>query len=742
MRVPSFDLWAPRTLRRSILAPLLAVAVPLLAVSVALFLLLAHDQREELWQRHFTMARATSAAVAREIDGTRARLDSFAAGSLLLSLEPGQFRQDAAELLRVRRDWRTLLLTDAQGNALAAAPAVARPAAPLALAAEAARTQRSLVSALYDSADGRQVVSIAVPVRGRGERRVIVAELRVEWLDTLLADFLAPPNVGGLLDQNLRAIARNVDALKYRGRQPAEPMLEGLRRSGEGRVHAPTFEGRSADVVWVPVTGTPWRLAFAYPTEALLAPVRNRLLLVAVLAGLASTAGIALALATSRRLRAALRKVGASAEGAITGREIDPPTTGVEELDRMGEALAQTARVVRQGEIQREQLLTREHEARLVAERASKDKDDFIAMLSHELRNPVTPIRYAVRLLRDDMPPTALARARDVIDRQTAHLARLLDDLLDVSRITRGKIDLQREPFDLREAVALGVEIARPLVDAAGHTLTVRQPPGPVPVVGDKARIAQIVNNLLHNAVKFTPGGGRIELDLASIAEHAVISVRDNGIGIAPDQIERVFGLFAQAHERTNGPQGGLGIGLAVVKALAELQGGSVTVTSEGRGKGSVFEVRLPAVEPELLVSIPAAGLPQASPGVAQLMVVDDNVDATDALAEVLRADGYAVQVAYDGIAAMELAAIVQPQAIVLDLGMPRASGYDVARWVRQQPWGARTFIVAVTGWGQERDRERTQAAGFDAHLIKPVEPRQIEELLSAAIADRARTAA
>ncbi|MFO1455254.1 MAG: PAS domain-containing protein [Steroidobacteraceae bacterium] len=361
-------------------------------------------------------------------------------------------------------------------------------------------------------------------------------------------------------------------------------------------------------------------------------------------------------------------------------------------------------------------------------EQADRRKDEFLATLAHELRNPLAPIRYAARLLRPDSPPAAITQVRDTLERQSTQMARLLDDLLDVSRITRNVIELKREALDLRQAVEDSVEVARPLIDAVHHRLVVSLPGKPVWVEADRTRLSQIVANLLQNAAKYTDPGGRIEVGVEQQAEAAVLRVRDSGIGIAPEMRERVFEIFSQVHRPGDATRSGLGIGLAIVKRLVELHGGRIEVTSEGLGKGAEFTVRLPLATPQ--AGLPLNVVPLFASGRRRLLVVDDNRDAADSLAAMLRLSGHAVQVAYDGASAMALAETVRPDVMLLDLGMPQTSGYDVARWVRRQPWGAGVKLIALTGWGQDEDRRRTREAGFDLHLTKPVDPDQLVAML------------
>jgi CheY-like chemotaxis protein len=363
-------------------------------------------------------------------------------------------------------------------------------------------------------------------------------------------------------------------------------------------------------------------------------------------------------------------------------------------------------------------------------EQADRRKDEFLATLAHELRNPLAPIRYSARLLRPEAAPGVIAQVRDTIERQSTQMARLLDDLLDVSRITRNVIELRREPIDLRQVVEDSVEVARPLIDAVQHRLVLSLPGKPVWVEADRTRLSQIVSNLLQNAAKYTDPGGRIEVSVEQRQQdEALLRVRDSGIGIAPEMRERVFEIFSQVRRPGDGTRSGLGIGLAIVRRLVELHGGRIEVDSAGLGQGAEFIVHLPLAPPQ--TGLPLNVVPLFGSGRRRLLVVDDNHDAADSLGAMLRLSGHAVQVAYDGASAMALAETARPDVIVLDLGMPQTSGYDVARWIRRQPWGSGVRLIALTGWGQNEDRRRTREAGFDLHLTKPVDPDQLVAVLA-----------
>jgi two-component system CheB/CheR fusion protein len=369
--------------------------------------------------------------------------------------------------------------------------------------------------------------------------------------------------------------------------------------------------------------------------------------------------------------------------------------------------------------------------------REGQRKDAFLATLAHELRNPMAPIRYAAALLGDNTPPAMREHAREVISRQSAHMARLLEDLLDMSRITRNVIELKREVFDLRGAAEQVADNARPRYGELRHRLLVSLPPEPVLVDGDATRLQQVLGNLLDNAAKYTEPGGEVKLRLEREGGLAVVRVIDNGIGIAPDEQAHVFELFTQVHTPGRG-RSGLGIGLAVVKQLVELHGGSVSVRSDGAHRGCEFIVRLPLAQDAGGEESGGAGnVVNLFAQPAHVLVVDDNRDTADSLAALLRARGFAAATAYDGASALDAFAKLKPSIVLLDLGLPDFSGYEVARRLRAQQREGGLILVAITGWGQEKDREQTARAGFDLHLVKPVDPDELEHRIGELAASR-----
>jgi signal transduction histidine kinase/ActR/RegA family two-component response regulator len=362
---------------------------------------------------------------------------------------------------------------------------------------------------------------------------------------------------------------------------------------------------------------------------------------------------------------------------------------------------------------------------------ANRQKDQFLAMLAHELRNPLAPITTAAQLLqRGSLDPQRARHASDIIVRQAEHMTDLVNDLLDVSRVTRGLAEIEKEDLDVAAVVNGAIEQVRPLLDMKRHELRVEQWQQPLYVSGDRTRLVQVVSNILNNAAKYTPSGGRIALRVSSEGGEAVIAVSDNGQGIEPQVLPYIFDLFTQAERTPDRSQGGLGIGLALVKSLVALHGGRVAAFSEGPNKGSEFVIRLPLLS-GAEAQEPQQPLDQANDGAVRVLVVDDNADAAQMLATLLEAHGHVVSVEYDGTGGLARALRERPEVMLLDIGLPDMDGHELARRLRSSPDTANAMLIALTGYGQSEDRERARQAGFDRHLVKPADLSELLRILA-----------
>ena len=365
---------------------------------------------------------------------------------------------------------------------------------------------------------------------------------------------------------------------------------------------------------------------------------------------------------------------------------------------------------------------------------ADRRKNEFLATLAHELRNPLAPMSNMLEVLkRSDGDPEIIKRAHETIERQLGQMVRLVDDLLDLNRITHDRLELRRTEVELSSVIQQAVEVAGPLVDAAGHDLTVDLPAEPIYLSADRARLTQVFGNLLNNSSKYTRPNGTISLSARRIDDEVEVTVKDNGAGIPHDKLDSIFDMFMQVDQTSDRAQGGLGIGLTLVKRLAEMHGGSIEARSAGEGRGSEFVVRLPVLSKPSVATERGASVPRESPQ-RRVLIVDDNRDSADSLAMLLEITGNKTYMAHDGLEAIEVIEEHRPEVVLLDIGLPRLDGHEVCRYVRQKPWGKDIVMIALTGWGQEDDRRKSEEAGFNGHLVKPVDYDNLLKLLSSLI--------
>lgn len=435
-------------------------------------------------------------------------------------------------------------------------------------------------------------------------------------------------------------------------------------------------------------------------------------------------------------------KVGVFTELHLKGRELERANrlllNEVAERRRAEALLSELNASLDQRVTERTRAL-QESEARL--REANERKDEFLATLAHELRNPLAPVRNATHFLKLRGPGTQEVQwASDVIDRQVHAMARLIEDLMDVSRINRGRLELRPELIALDVIVADAVETIQPQIDGSGHKLTVLLPPAPLMLMADRMRLGQVLMNLLSNAAKYTDPGGQIELRVVSEGGTALLSVRDSGIGIPPHRLEQVFEMFSQEEPAIARSRGGLGIGLSLTRRLVEMHGGSVTASSEGVGKGSHFLVKLPLAPTQSQAqAAPPAGEERPPAGALRILVADDNRDAAETLGVLLEVMGHEVRRAHDGEEALAEIASFDPQLVLLDIGMPKLNGYETCQRIRAMAGGGGRTVVAVTGWGQPQDVQKAQDAGFDRHLVKPIEVDALMQLIAAASTEKSR---
>ena len=712
------------TLRRSLLWVVVASLVPMLALSAMLIEELDRRQRQDTREHVLRTIRVLSDAIDRELHVSMATLNGLADSPLLSETYLPAFHAQLVAV-SVRSGWLSAAVLDTHGQALlhSARP----PGTPLPSLADrdyiqtAVGSGRPTFSNLLADARvvGEPAVVIAVPVVQRGAvRYVLTAGLSPRRLRNVLR---AQPVPAGwrfaLNDARQIVIATTDDPDRFAG-QPVSPRMakesaaasEGwfpnVLRDGE-KIYAAFY--RSSFTGWTTVANMPRAVVDGPSNRTLATMVGGAVLVAGASVGLALWLGrwLATDVARFRDAAVALRHGGAP---------VIPPTQ-VEELRAAGEALRETAVLLSAQAHERADLLARERKAHAEAARLSATKDEFLAMLSHELRNPLGAIAGAAAVLdRIGKPDEAGMAARAVIARQVRNLTTLVDDLLDVARVTSGKIRLSRQPVNLAALVERTLQTFTASGHAAGHQPIVSVKP--VWVDADATRIEQVVTNLVENAVKFTPVGGTIAVSVRREGPSAVIEVRDTGRGITAAVLPHVFELFAQADTSPDRVPGGLGLGLTLVDRLVALHGGSVAADSPGRGLGATFTVRLPAIEEPAAAAYTAAAPSTVQP--RRILVIEDHEDSREGLRMLLMLDGHDVTVVPDGLQGIEYALTNRSDVVVIDLGLPEVDGFEVARRLRANADAYYPRLVALTGYGQPEDRRRAEEAGFDAYLVKP----------------------
>jgi signal transduction histidine kinase len=712
-------------LRAYLISLTLATLLPVAIFAGIVVYFLRAEQRETFRQGAEARTLAVSTAVDAALHGSIATLEALATLPALEEGDVATLRDRAERILATQPDWSNINLALPSGQQIMN---LQRPAgAPLPNVARLDPLWQRVVDArqpfvsdlVVGPITGRWDYAVRVPViRDGSVKFVLSAVVKPESMSRLLEAQSVPPDwVAVVIDRNDRIVARTVNPEASVGQLASQSLRDALARSPTGWFHGSTIEGTAVYTPYRRSDSTGWAFAMGIPAYAVDAAGTYAAWMLVV--GLLGAIGVAVAASylLGRRVATPIASL-AAATGAIgRGEALRLATEPViTEVKTLANALEESARAVRE----RQELLEREKQALQAADRA---KDEFLATLSHELRNPLAALTAAAHVLKvTDPSREAAIKARAVIERQTRHMARLIGDLLDIGRVSAGKVGLERERLDLGEVVGNVLRTWRGSGRFERHRVSHEL--APVWVDADRTRLEQIVANLLDNSLKFTPTGKAIRLSVRAEGDAAVLCVEDEGAGIPPADSQRVFDVFVQGSHR----QGGMGIGLALVKRLAELHGGTVQVVSEGADRGAAFTVRLPAVS-----APPAqpASAPPRRPGGLSVLLVEDNDDAREMLKATLASGGHEVRVARDGASGIALAAASPPDVALIDIGLPDMDGYEVARRLRAARGGRRLGLVAITGFGRPEDQQRAFDAGFDAHLTKPVTPDRLKQALA-----------
>jgi signal transduction histidine kinase/CheY-like chemotaxis protein len=713
----------------------LAGVAPLIVLTVVVTVSLARQQRDAVAQGMTYTVDALAMLIENDLEISIKSLETLAASARLDVDDLPQFYEHARRVRLLQR-WTTIGLLDAAGNHRLN---VARPLdAPLPDLRDreyfkhVVATGKPYVSdPLVGRATATVDLAVAVPVtRGGRLKYVLFAGVDPSRFNALFeAQQLSSSVVVSIVSRSGIVIARNHDHAHHVGRELLPEYLARIRQTPEGTFRGKRTPDVELDSAYRRVRLTGWTVDLALPRDTLEAPVRRIAWIGSIVGGCIVIAALGLALIFGRRMARDIRHL-ASTTSTLGQGEAAPASNplAVAELEEMRRFIAQADVVLRTRERERAELLARTQAARAEAETSNQAKDEFLAMLGHELRNPLGAISSAAALLNARGRSEQMAEhARAVIGRQVQHLSRMVDDLLDASRMTTGKVLLTRRPLDLAELVRGAVAGWRASGRFDRHAVRVEA--SAVWIDADETRMEQVLSNLVGNALKYTPQGGRVTIRVGPEGDAAVLEVADTGAGIPAAILDKVFDLFVQGDRTLDRAEGGLGIGLTLVKLLVRMHGGSVMARSDGAGQGSVFTVHLDRIATPVPTAVAAPD--DRSQARRRILLVEDNADAREMLRIGLTQQGHEVHEAADGTAGVDLAARVEPDVALIDIGLPGIDGYEVARRIREAQNGRSIYLVAVTGYGQAEDRRRARDAGFDAHATKPVLPERLARLIA-----------
>ena len=706
--------------------------LPLAVFAAILMFFLWQTQEGERAKNQIGTVRTLASTVDNALESSIKRLEFLATLRIDGRAETAYVYLRAQQAMNLSPDWADVALVAADGELVFSLAAPFGPPLPRVEVQghlrEALANGRPAVSDLFLGRTARPVVEIAVPIGPPGQgTHLLVAQLSLPWFDTLLTrQGLPAGGIAGIFDRNFHFVARSHAGPERRGTDPSPGLLARMQAAPEGIGRFASLDGDAVYTSWTTLTGG-WFIALATPAHPIERALGRYLLFLGACSILAIGGGLVFATLLANRISGSLSFAAQRASDLTLGKPLPPaPPSPVRELNVVGRALDETGERLERAQRERDTLLAQEREARAQAESANKAKDEFLAMLGHELRNPLGAISNAIGIIRDKRhTEEQLDYASNVISRQTEHLKRLIDDLLDVGRVMTGKIVLEKRELDLAESVQHVLTALEAAEKIGDHQISVDT--SAAWVLADPTRIEQVISNLITNAVTYTPAGGTIRLTAARDGREAVFQISDTGVGIAPEILPNLFELFFQGEQAIDRPNSGLGIGLTLVKKIVELHGGSVTAASAGPGHGSTFTVRLPAV------ATPSASVTEAARPAARtqrtVILVEDNADSRASLRMALELEGNLVYEAADGPQGLQQIRATQPDVAIVDIGLPGMDGYEVVRTIRAEH-GRRVFVIALTGYGMPEDRSRARDAGFDMHMTKPVDLEQLAAVI------------
>jgi signal transduction histidine kinase/CheY-like chemotaxis protein len=723
-------------LRSYLLLLIAGSMLPFLIVSGVLLLRVLRDNREGNERTLLESAEQQAAALDAELDATVRTLQALAASPSLTNEGLAGFAPELQNVVTTQPGWLSVRLLDLAGGVVFD---TARPHGPGdGTAVDPASVDATVssgapvVATLRRGPNGRLAFGVRVPVRIAGALRyVLTAVVTPETVGRVVARLTPGQHewTRVIVDSNGTVVARTRSPERFVG-EPATPSFMARTSAGGAGVYRDTsLEGVDVYVAFAhsPLSG--WVSSVVVPVAVMDGPLRQSMTTLVLVGLIVMVASIGGANWLAGRISSEIGSAAHAAEALSRGQPVPASTSIVTDVTRLRQALEQSSTLLIERGEERDRHLAQAEAARADAENANLGKDQFLAMLGHELRNPLAPIVTALGLLK--ARGTTWTKEHAVIERQVAHMSRLVDDLLDVSRITRGALEIRRDLVQVDDVITRATEMAAPLFERHRHKLTVEVPAG-LQVRGDSVRLAQVFCNLLTNAAEYTPNGGAVSVTARRVGGDVVVDVTDNGRGISPELAPRIFDLFVQGPRTIDRGEGGLGLGLAIASSLTSLHGGRIVAHSEGEGRGCTFTVRLPAQDAEKAVAAGATVSPVVPGPSLRVLVVDDNSDATEMLSGLLTTSGHTVATAADGQAALDLLETFDADVALLDIGLPVMDGLELARRIRARMGADAPLLVAVTGYGQAEDVARSRAAGFAHHLVKPVDPGILLPLLVA----------